>query len=135
MNKNNCMTTERVFRTVYNIAKNQRPFTDLPHEIELQILNGISMGRILHSDKKCAKIVAHIASEMKKTICKKIISLKNKISRLIDESTTLSKKTMLVVVIRTFFGNFPGEAYVFNLDLIELSSTTAENITRKLLNN
>src|SRR6218665_1895938 len=93
------------------------------------------MGRILHSDKTCADIAIHIASEMKKAICREIISSKKKISVLIDESTTLSKKTTLVVAIRTFFANFPGEAYVFNLDLIELSSTTAENITKELLSN
>ena len=88
MHQTNAVTTERVFRTVYNIAKSQRPFTDLPQQIDLQVLNGISMRRILHSDKTCAEIAIHITSEMKKNICREIISLKKKISILIDELST-----------------------------------------------
>jgi hypothetical protein len=42
---------------------------------------------------------------------------------LVDESTTLSQKAMLIVVLKTFFGEpYPREAYVFNLDLIEPES-------------
>jgi len=52
---------------------------------------------------------------------------------LVDESTTLSRKTTLVVVSRKFFETFPGEPFTFNLDLIELCSTSAEQITIALL--
>src|SRR6218665_1043740 len=44
----------RVFRSVFNIVKSQRPFTDLPQQIDLQVLNEICMGLILLSDKTCA---------------------------------------------------------------------------------
>jgi len=37
-------TTEKVFRTAYCIAKNQRPFSDHPKLIDLQIYNGLNMG-------------------------------------------------------------------------------------------
>jgi len=102
----------RVFRTDFNIAKSQRPFTDLPQQIDLQVLNGICMDRILLSDKTYAEFAIHrpIASEIK-SICREITSLKNKISILIDEYTTLGKKTTLMAAIRTFFTNFPGDAY------------------------
>lgn len=136
MNETLFTTTERVFRTVYKIAKNQRPFTDLPVDIDLQISNGLTMGKILHSDKTCHDIVTHIAFEMKNAICKNIIDNKRKISVLIDESTTLSKKTTLVVVIRSNFEDSSSNlerTYVFNLDLIELTDSTAENITKDLL--
>jgi hypothetical protein len=86
----------------------------LLHEVDLQVLNGISLGKILHSDKTCAAIASHIATEMKKNICKDIISTKKKISVLIDESTTLSKRTVLIVVLRVFFEDIPGDAYTFN---------------------
>jgi len=131
--KSNFSTTEKVFRTVYKIVKTQRPFVDLPNEIDLQVLNGINMGNILHSDKTCADIALHIASEIKKIICQNIILTKTKISILIDESTTLSKLTTLVVVVRAFIEDFPGEPYTFNLDLIELPNTSAETITKSLL--
>lgn len=91
------------------------------------------MGNILHSGKTCAKIAIHLATEMKPIICKDIILDKKKISILVDESTTLSRKTTLVVVLRTFFETFPGEPCTFNLDLIELCSTSAEQITIALL--
>lgn len=125
--KSKFSTTEKVFRTVYKIVKTQRPFVDLPNEIDLQVLNGINMGNILHSDKTCADIALYIASEMKKIICQNIILTKTKISILIDESTTLSKLTTLVVVC-AFIEDFPGEPYTFNLDLIELPNTSAETI-------
>lgn len=55
-----------------------------------------------------------------------ILDKKKIISILVDESTTLSRKTTLAIVLRTFFETFPGEPYTFNLDLIELCSTSAE---------
>lgn len=72
------MTTERVYRRVYKIVKTQRPFVDLPNDVDLQVLNGTNMGNILHSDKTCSGIALHIALEMKKTICQNIISTKKK---------------------------------------------------------
>lgn len=39
----------------------------------------------------------------------------------------------LVVVLRNFFETFRGEPYTFNLDLIELCSTSADQITVALL--
>jgi len=43
-------TTAKVFRTVYKQAKLNRPFADMEHEVQLQKMNGIDLGRILHSD-------------------------------------------------------------------------------------
>jgi hypothetical protein len=53
MNAKYVETTIRVFRTVYKVAKQNRPFTDLPLDIELQELNGLNMGRVLHSNFSC----------------------------------------------------------------------------------
>lgn len=88
MHKMQFSNTEKIFRTVYKIVKQQRPFVDLPVDVDLQKMNGISMGNILHSDKTCSEIAIHIASEMKKKICGEITSTRKKISVLIDESTT-----------------------------------------------
>jgi len=43
-------TTNKIFRTAYYIAKNQRPYTDLPKLVDLQSINGLQMGRVLQSD-------------------------------------------------------------------------------------
>ena len=66
------LSTDRVFRTVYKIVKSARPFTDLPTDIDLQVLNGLDMGRTLHSDHSCATISQHIANEMRKRVVGKV---------------------------------------------------------------
>lgn len=73
LSKTEIKTTEKVFRTAYCIDKNQRPFSDHPKLIDLQIYNGLNMGRILQSDKSYSNIVDHIAIEMRKKVCSEII--------------------------------------------------------------
>jgi hypothetical protein len=55
-------STCNVFRTAYYIAINNRPYTDHPDLLDLQKLNGVNIGRVLHSNAVCADIVDHIAS-------------------------------------------------------------------------
>ena len=93
-------STIRVFNTVYSIVKKTRPFTDLLFDIQLQKLNGLDMGRILHSDHACADIASHITIEMKAKITNFLVKNNFKIAVLIDEATSVSKKTCLVVCIR-----------------------------------
>ncbi|KAK5647935.1 hypothetical protein RI129_002827 [Pyrocoelia pectoralis] len=137
-------STQYIFRTVYNIVKKGRPFTDLPLDVDLQMLNGVNIGRILQSDHSCANIACHIANEMRKTILKKMVENKSKLALLIDESTSVSKCTVLVVCIRAFIPNTNenGNNTTFNseitcttffLDLIELENTTSLNILNSLL--
>jgi hypothetical protein len=64
----------------------------------------MNMETALHSDKLCADIVKHVADETKKKIAENIVTNKKQISVLIDESTSLSQKATLVVVLKTFFG-------------------------------
>lgn len=127
-------TTEKIFRTAYCIAKNQRPYSDLPKLIDLQIYNGLEMGRILQTDKSCSSIVDHIAIEMRKTICKDIIEFQRKICVIVDESTTLSKKTMLVICLRTTIGSSE-DLVTFFFDIVELNETSAESITNAITSN
>jgi len=121
-----------VFRTAYCIAINQRPFSDHPKLIDLQIYNGngLNMGRILQSDKSCSNIVDHIAIEMRKKVCSEIIQQQKKLCVIVDESTTLSKKTMLVICLRTAIG---WELITFFLDIVELSATSAEEIKNAII--
>ena len=93
-------TTTKVFRTVYNIVKKNRPFADLPSEVDLQEMNGVSMGQILHSNVSATNITIHIAREMKERVARKLIDESRKFSLLIDESTTLSGKTALIIYLR-----------------------------------
>jgi len=59
------------------------------------------MGRVLQSDKSCANIINYISLEMKKIICQDIIEYNRKICIIVDESTTFSQKSMLVICLRT----------------------------------
>jgi L-arabinose isomerase len=73
LSKTEIETTEKVFRTAYCIAKNQRPFSVHLKLIDLQICNGLNMRRLLQSDKSCSNIVYHIAIKMRKKVCSNVI--------------------------------------------------------------
>jgi hypothetical protein len=124
-------TTNRVFRTVYKQVKLNRPFLDFETEIDLQTLNGIEMGRILHSNVSCGNIAVHIGNQMRKLVCIAVVKAKSKFSILIDESTTVSKLSTLIVYIRTQFDE-TGPLTLF-LDLIQLECTQAASIVLALL--
>uniref|UniRef100_A0A8C5WBW7 Uncharacterized protein n=1 Tax=Leptobrachium leishanense TaxID=445787 RepID=A0A8C5WBW7_9ANUR len=124
--------TANVFRTAYKIAKNNQPFSNFEDEIDLQELNGVDMGRILHSTNACINIVTHIAEEMRKTLISCILNSKNKISFVIDESTTMSNKTTLIIIVRVVLPELSAPANLF-LDLVEFEDVTAEGILSSLL--
>lgn len=63
-------TTARIFRTVYKEAKRHHPAYGFEHEIDCQELNGLDMGRILHSNVACSNIQKHILAEMKNCLKK-----------------------------------------------------------------
>lgn len=125
-------STCKVFRTAYYIAKNNRPFLDHAHLIELQEVNGIQAGRMLHSNVVAADIVKHIAHEMKAKLCAAIISAKSPFSVLIDESTSLGQKSCLIVYLRCSISDSFEPTTVF-LDLLELSALDADTITDTLM--
>lgn len=125
--------TAVVFRSVYYLAKKNRPFTDHPSLIELQRLNGVDCGIILHSRYSATNITDCIAQEMRQKILENVISSGSKFSVVIDESTTLSNKTALVVYLKTCVSEKNEEPEFLFLSLKELSAQTAEVITDTLL--
>ena len=92
----------RVFRTAYFLMKKKQPFTDFPHLIDLQQLNEADMGHVLHSRVSAADICDHIGNEMRKNVVKAIKDSREKIGIMIDEATTNSLKSSLVVCLRFF---------------------------------
>jgi hypothetical protein len=76
-----------------------RQFTDLPVRAEVQELNGLDMGRVLHSKFICTNIIDHIAQEMRKKIVQHLPDNNIKISVLVDESKTISNKPVLVLCL------------------------------------
>jgi hypothetical protein len=76
------------------------------------------MSRILHSTNACIDIVNHTGDEMRNLLLKKIVDSKSKISLIIDESSTLSKKSTLTVFVQEF--NLAEPIDVFTDDRIRL---------------
>ena len=120
-----------VFRTAYYVAKNNRPFSDIESVIELQKINGVNMGVILHSRNTAVNIINLISDIMRRRIVDHIINGGKKIAILIDESTTISKKTVLVVYLHVCIRDEP--EFVF-FDLVQLERQTSASICDALLN-
>ncbi|XP_065645604.1 E3 SUMO-protein ligase KIAA1586-like [Hydra vulgaris] len=84
------------------------------------------MGRILHSTNACIIIVNHIGNEMSKKIIAEVIKSKSKISIIINESTTISQKSALIVYIWCCVkGSGMNSPINLFLDLVELESVKA----------
>ena len=134
--KLNQAVTANVFRCAYNIAKLNRPYSDMVHSIRENQLNGADMGVTLHSRTSATEIISTISSEMKKKLTTAIISDELKISVIIDESTSISNKSVLALYVRTTFPRKHQEstdAYSFPLGLVELDSLSTDHITSKVL--
>ncbi|XP_041844547.1 E3 SUMO-protein ligase KIAA1586-like [Melanotaenia boesemani] len=120
--------TEAVFRTAYHLAKNNRPFSDHESLIELQELNGVKMGSILHSRYSATQIIQHVASEMQSKIVSSIIASSSKLAVLIDEASSLSHKAVMTVSIKASIQEESPE-FIF-LELVELENQRADGIIK-----
>ena len=88
-----------VFRTAYFIAKQDHPYSDHPHLLDLQ-RDGVNVGRVLQSNVVCSDIlINYIAHDMKQALVKHTVMSKPLFSVLIDESTNLNRISCLVVYI------------------------------------
>lgn len=125
-------TTCRIFRTVYKEIKLNRPFTDIESDIDLQVLNGLNMGRILQSNVACGNIARDIGAEMRKKLLAAALFNGQKLAVLVDESTTISRICTLIIYVRMAIDN-RHEPITFFLDLVALQLTTAASITAALL--
>lgn len=94
-----------IFRTAYYLAKKNRPYSDQFDLIELQQINGAGCGSSLHSRYSATQIVAHVATEMRKTLVRHIVESNAKFSVIIDESTTISRKSTLCIYVRASVNN------------------------------
>ena len=120
-------TTARCFRTVYKMAKTGKPFTDYPDSVELKELNGVDMGRVLHSNVVAKDIASFISRQLKTTTLKQLLESDGYFSVLLDEPTSLSVKSTVIIYIRYAF-SADAEPVTMLLDLVELESKTAQSI-------
>jgi len=122
-------STTRIFRSVYACMKNNRPFTDLPILVNLQRINGLDMGKILHSRQSASEISTFISVKMKQKLCKEIIKSGAKIALILDESTTIADSSVLILYLRS---SVYGKVTSFFIDLIELSGCDSTSITKAI---
>ena len=130
LNQKHAASTCRLFNTVYSLAKRSRPFSDIEDEIELQIKNGADMGVGLHSRKTAVKIVDHIAKGIRNELFTKIIEQNKKICVIIDEASTISNKSTLVIFVKIEDNDLTSTIF---LGLEELEDQGAEQIYNTLL--
>ena len=76
-------------------------------------------------------IIEHVSISMRKKFTSCIKEKRAKLSILVDESTTLSRKASLIIYIRVAFEE---NLHTVFLDLLELSATDASTIFEELLN-
>ncbi|CAM4409992.1 unnamed protein product [Lepidochelys kempii] len=126
----NIAIISKIFNIVYSLVKRNRPMSDMEDEVELQIKNETDLGNCLHSQFSAIRIVEHIG-ELIKQIFSKIIENNSKICIIIDEASTISSKTVLVILIKC---ELQDSSPTIFLNLVELESTKAENIYNALRN-
>ena len=84
-------------RTAYSVAKCNRPLVAFQELCELQEANGLNLGIGLHSRFSGTHMINCISHTMKVKICSAIIERGQKLSVMIDESTTVSRKSCLII--------------------------------------
>lgn len=127
MNTKHLESTRAIFRSAYFIAKNDRPYNDHFNLLELQKLNGVDIGIGLHSRYSAVEIIDHIAKEMKARISNKVKEISGKISIVIDEATSISSKSVLIVYLKCEI-NKQQDPSTLLLDLVELADQKADSV-------
>ena len=94
-------TTSRLTRTAYSVAKCKRPLVAFQELCELQEAIGLNQGIGLHSRYSGTHIINSISHAMKVKLCSAIVERGQKLSVMIDESTTVSKKFCLIIYVRS----------------------------------
>uniref|UniRef100_H3AQT3 DUF4371 domain-containing protein n=1 Tax=Latimeria chalumnae TaxID=7897 RepID=H3AQT3_LATCH len=120
-------TTSRIFHTAYKIGKHY-----LLIDVDVQEPNGLNLGLVLQSNKVCADITDHISAEMRRKVLLTIQEKRTKISVMLEESTALSKRAVLIVCLGATVGDSPDPLSLF-LEFIELNDSTAAGTVTALL--
>ena len=122
--------TIRTFRSAYLVAKEDLSFKKHPKLFELQELNGVDMGTILFSDHACQNIIQFLAKEMKQELITYLVGPDcHKFSIIVDESTTISNRTVLISYVRVVIRGVVQNVF---WELCELKGTTASDIAKAL---
>jgi len=100
---------------------------------KLQEASGTNLGTRLHSRFSATKMIDCIVKQIRSWLCKEILKLSQMLSIIIDESTTVSRKSCKLLYMHTRWPLLNEDRFNFPLESIELFSLTAEHIFDKVL--
>ena len=122
--------TEKLFKVAYYIALNNKPFKDFSKLITLLTDLEVDLGNTLHDRKTCTRMVQTIAQTMRKSLVEFIKNSTGKPTLIVDESTTISNVSCLIVYLKTTKNNQP---VTFFFDLLPLKNKDADTVFKSIL--
>ncbi len=122
-NREKLTSTARMFNIAYTCTKEELSLRLHPKITELMEKNGQPKTSMLYSNVSCASIIHHIATEMRNDLIEHVKKSSEPFAVLVDESTTLSTKSALIIYLRLSSTNDDVCNYFF--DLVELSEGTS----------
>ena len=123
-------STEKLFKVAYYIGLNNKPFTDFPKLIALLTDLDVDLGNTLHDRKTCTRMIQTIAQTMRKSLVDFINNSKGKLTLIVDESTTVSNVSCLIVYLKTTKNNQP---VTFFFVLLPIKNKDADTVFMSIL--
>ena len=114
----------KLFRTAYYIAQSERPFSDFPALVELQDMNGLSLGDTYHTEKAARNFVEHIGGVYFDNV-KGLMHNADYFSIFCDGSTDRSDTEKEVIFVKCLEDYYPKMKY---FKIVEPENTKAEGI-------
>ena len=121
---------DKLFRTVYYLVKNERPFTDFKDLLQLQKCNGLEMGETYFTDK-AAKDFACVIADVYFNDLKELLHGADYFSVFCDGSTDRSETDKELIMIKILKKHYPNMLF---LSFEEPPTTKAPGILAALDN-
>ena len=100
------MKMDKLFRTVFYLIKQERPFTDFGELLTLQNLNGLELGQTYFSDKAAKEFASHIA-DMYFDEMKELLLNADCFSVFCDGSTDRTETEKELIMVKIIKGFYP----------------------------
>lgn len=121
---------DKLFRTAYYIAKNERPFTDFKDLLQLQKINGLDVGETYFTNKAAKEFVSNITEVLFDEL-KKLLHDADYFSVFCDGSTDRTETDKEIVMVKVLKKYYPVMVFV---SLEEPPNTKAPGILAALDN-
>ena len=123
-------STEKLFKVAYYIGLYNKPYSEFPKLITLLADLQVDVGNTLHDRKTCTRMVDTIAKLMRKSLVDFINNSPGKITLIVDESTTISNVSCLIIYIKTTKDH---QQVTFFFDLVPLKNKDADTVFKAIL--